>query len=96
MFTTLVLEGGEDPMPPKGFSAHDLRVHRLTPDRWVLDLLGTWLREGRPSASLDRLRLPVRPHDLVARCTRAIGTSRLHANGVSTPTLVFEGIHLRP
>jgi len=96
MFTTLVLEGGEDPMPSKGFSAHDLRVHRLTPDRWVLDLLGTWLREGRPSASLDRLRLPVRPHDLVARCTRAIGTSRLHANGVSTPTLVFEGIHLRP
>ncbi len=95
MFTTLVLEGGGDPMPSKGFGAHDLRVHRLAPDRWVLDLLGTWLHEGRPSASLDRLRLPVHPRDLVARCIRSVGPSQHFANGVVTPTLVFEGIRFR-
>jgi hypothetical protein len=95
MFSTLVLEGGGDPMPSKGFSARDLRVHRLAPDRWVLDLLGTWLHEGRPSASIDRLRLPVHPLNLVARCTRSVGPSQHFANGVVTPALVFEGLRFR-
>ncbi len=80
MFATLVIGGGKDPLPPKAFLAHDLRVLRLSPVHWVLDL---WGREGR-------LRLPVRPSDLVSRCVGASGPPRLHPNGIVTPTLIFD------
>jgi hypothetical protein len=92
MFTTLVVEGGSDPLPSRGVLADALRVHRVQPDRWVLDLEGTSIERGRPSGVAVRLRLAVHPLNLVSRCTRAAGSPRLHANGVAAPALVFEGI----
>ncbi len=92
MFTTLIVEEGNDPMPSRAFRADGLRVHRLEPDRWVLDMEGAWVERGRPATTLERLRLVVRPTDLVARCSRSVGPAALYANGVATPTLVFERI----
>jgi hypothetical protein len=92
MFTTLIVEEGHDPMPSKAFRADGLRVHRLEPDRWVLDLEGVRFDRGRPIGSLERLRQVVRPADLIAGCRRSVGSAALHANGVATPTLAFEGL----
>ncbi|MBZ5638934.1 MAG: hypothetical protein LAO51_09295 [Acidobacteriia bacterium] len=92
MFTTLRVEGMNDPMPGGGFRAAGLRIHRLEADRWILDLEGSWIHRGRPAGGLERLQLGVRPQDLVARCTGSTGQAVGHANGVVTPTLVFEGI----
>jgi hypothetical protein len=92
MFSTLIVEERHDPMPSKAFRAHGLRVHRLAPDRWVLDLEGVQFERGRPIGSFERLRQAVRPADLLAGCRRSIGPAALHANGVATPTLVFEGL----
>jgi hypothetical protein len=92
MFTTLVVEEADDPMPSRGMMADALRVHRLHPGRWVLDLEGNRLERGLPSGDRARLRLAVRPLELVLRCARAVGPARLYPNGVATPMLVFEGI----
>ena len=94
MFTTLVVEDGHDPLPSRGLIADALRIHRLEPDRWVLELEGIPLDRGAPSGAATLFRLTAGPRDLVARCVRATGPARPHANGVVTPTLVFEGLRL--
>jgi hypothetical protein len=94
-FATLVVAEKDDRMPAKGFLADGLRVHRLEADRWVLDLEGVWLGDGRPSLDADRLEVTVRPLELVVRCTGSVGRAQQFWNGVVAPALIFEGIRLR-
>ncbi len=77
LFTTLSIPGERGEIPPKARRIGFLRVHRLTPARWVLETPGPTYVEADP-------------RDLVRRCLAAFGPPRRLLPGVSAPSLLFD------
>jgi len=81
--------------PERGVVATALELHPVEPERWLLHIEGARLERGQPVAALHPSFVSISPKDLVSRCVSTVGPPRLSHLGVTTPALVFDGLHLQ-
>ncbi|HSD48479.1 MAG TPA: hypothetical protein VLE71_01485 [Actinomycetota bacterium] len=92
----LVVEPPEAPAPSTGLIVHRAAVHVLSPERWVLEVDGTWWSGGEPRRAIRGARVPTGPHDLLSRCIAGVGAPLASYRGVRTPALLFDGLPVTP
>ena len=92
--SNLVLEPGDDPLPPTLLFVSEMTLHPLPGDQWSLECDGT-LRRGAESGPLVLGALiRTSPRDLVERCVARAGPSVQSHRGVQTPALLFNGLEV--
>ncbi len=91
----LTVRARNDPPPRSGVLVSSLEIHAVDPDRWVLELGGALLEDGRPVAPLPTAFVSGSPMEWVERCVASIGPPRESYLGVRTPALVFDGLRVQ-
>jgi hypothetical protein len=76
----LVVEPGLEEQPGDPIPITDLTIHPLSAGEWAIQVGSGQIRTS--------------PEELIRRCVAAIGPQKLSHNGVLTPALLFEGLHL--
>jgi hypothetical protein len=76
----LVVEAGSKEPPGDPIPITDLTIHPLSAGEWAIQVGSGQIRTS--------------PGELIRCCAAAIGPQRLSHNGVLTPALLFEGLHL--
>jgi hypothetical protein len=76
--------------PERALRVSGLSIHPLAPDRWVLEVEGTFLEAGKPVRSAPTGWIETSPGALVERCLGGVGPPRSFHRGVTTPALLFD------
>jgi hypothetical protein len=87
-FGTLVVADGQETLPDRGVRVDGLRIHRIERHRWMLEIDGVLVGNGR---RLARSYAAVRPLEWVQRISGAVGKARSCPNGVLSPSLIVDG-----
>ncbi len=91
----LTVRARKDPPPRSGVLVSSLEIHAMDPDRWILELEGALLDDGRPVARLPAAFVSGSPTEWVERCVASIGPLQESYLGVRTAALVFDGLRVQ-
>jgi hypothetical protein len=95
MHSHLVLEAGEESMPPEVLFVTEFALHPLPGDRWILECDGRLRRDAESGSVVQGGLIETSPTRLVERCVARIGAPAGSHRGVSTPALLFDGMNVR-
>jgi hypothetical protein len=89
-FSNIVVEESDDSRPDRGFLVSELRIHRLSGNRFLAVGYGNRLEDGVAAADGGRIRFAFNPARIPSRIVGSCGRCRNTALGISTPELVME------